>query len=276
MKNLKLTIELIPKGAWGNNLRQCLSKKDWDILRNFAYKRAGYKCSICGKEDSQLDAHEVWVFDISSKTQTLEDIIALCSSCHGVKHIRNSQRIGYGKNSKSHFLKINECNEMTFANHLFEAETLFNQRNKIYRWKLKTDNLSKLGGRDMVVEQKYIPMIINPYENIDLEKRNIIKSEFRYNPSIQSNIPCPKVLSIIVDNYQGIITVISKYTNKIDWFSVPNKNKEKSHIVKTLYNNVGKFITIFNIKNVESPFLYFRLSGDGGQTFSQLFSLAKA
>lgn len=32
MKNYKLNIDLLPKGAWENDLSKTLSKKDWDIL----------------------------------------------------------------------------------------------------------------------------------------------------------------------------------------------------------------------------------------------------
>ena len=34
MTNLKLTIELLPKGAWGNDFSKTLSKKDWDTIRS--------------------------------------------------------------------------------------------------------------------------------------------------------------------------------------------------------------------------------------------------
>jgi 5-methylcytosine-specific restriction endonuclease McrA len=95
MSKLKLTIDLLPKGAWGNNLSKTLPKKDWDTLRHICYERAGNRCCICDKEDSRLDAHEVWEFDMRTKTQTLKDIMALCPACHGVKHMRNSERIGY-------------------------------------------------------------------------------------------------------------------------------------------------------------------------------------
>ena len=37
MKNYKLTIDLLPKGAWGNDFSKTLSQKNWDILRNKCY-----------------------------------------------------------------------------------------------------------------------------------------------------------------------------------------------------------------------------------------------
>lgn len=40
MEEFKLTINLLPKGAWNNDFSKTLSKKDWDKLREFALKRA--------------------------------------------------------------------------------------------------------------------------------------------------------------------------------------------------------------------------------------------
>ena len=79
MKNLKLTIDLLPKGAWGTN---------------------------------------------------------------GVKHYRHSQMIGYGEHAKRHFCKINNCYLHTFAQHFLEAEQLFNKRNTIEKWTIKTPQIS--------------------------------------------------------------------------------------------------------------------------------------
>jgi len=137
MKEFKLTIDLLPKGAWGNNLSRTLPQKNWDVLRKAAYEKANNKCSCCGNDKNGLEAHEVWEFDIPKKMQTLKDIVALCPVCHGVKHFRNSQRIGYGEHSKAHFLKINNCTLEDFALHYLEAENLFNERNKIKKWIMK-------------------------------------------------------------------------------------------------------------------------------------------
>ena len=139
MKNFKLTIDLLPKGAWNNDFSKTLPKKEWDILRNACYAKANHKCEICGFETDELDAHEVWNFDVKTKAQTLVNILALCSKCHGVKHYRNSTRLGYGEEAKQHFMKVNNCSEMDFAAHLVQAQMDFETRNKIYRWKINAD-----------------------------------------------------------------------------------------------------------------------------------------
>lgn len=244
MSNLKLEIELIPKGAWGNNLRERLSGKDWDTLRNICYEKAKNRCAICGIGDADLEAHEVWDFNISAKTQTLKDIVALCPACHGVKHIRNSERIGYGKHSKSHFMKINNCNELIFAKHYAEAQFLFEERNEVLRWKLKAD-LAKFGGKGFEINEKEIPLIFNPYENVNWscvrsqDVFEIVLNEISDNPYVLA----PTVKSINIDNYQGIIKIEAINTNKIQWIT-------DEGVFKTKYNTVGKFITEFSVDNL--------------------------
>jgi hypothetical protein len=263
MKNLKLTIDLLPKGAWGNNLSKTLQKDDWDALRNFCYQKAESRCEICGYSDSGLDAHEVWDFDIKTQTQTLKDIVALCSACHGVKHMRNSERMGYGENAKRHFLKTNGCDNITFAKHYAEAQGLFDERNKVLRWKIKAD-LTRFGGEGIEIKQREIPLIVNPYEDVksgDEYAATRVKSQLNW-------IGPPKIRSIEVDNYQGEITVISDKVNKIEW----SMNGE---LIKTKYNVVGKFITKFSVEDLKGSQIRFRLTGDGGQTYSQVFVLKK-
>ena len=74
MENLKLTIELLPKGVWNNDFSKTLPKKEWDILRDKCYKRANGVCQICGYKTDGLDAHEVWEFDTKNKTQKVENL----------------------------------------------------------------------------------------------------------------------------------------------------------------------------------------------------------
>lgn len=72
MRDYKLKIDLLPKGAWDNDLSKTLPKKDWDLLRNKCYERAHHRCQICGYQTDYLDAHEVWDFNVNKKTQTLK------------------------------------------------------------------------------------------------------------------------------------------------------------------------------------------------------------
>ena len=269
MKNFKLTIEMLPKGAWNNDFSKTLPKKEWDIVRNACYKKANHRCQICDYETDDLDAHEVWEFDIKKKTQTLKDIIGICSKCHGVKHIRNSQRLGYEEEAKRHFMNVNKCSELDYASHLTQAQMDFEERNKIYRWKIVAD-LSKFGLENATIKEKNIPFVRSVYEYVDwatmsFEDKKKLFQLYQSSPPKYWINP-PKVISIEIDNYQGTIEVLSNDTNKIEWYL----DKQK---IKTKYNVVGKFKTILKVENLNGKELTFALFGDGGKTFSKTFEL---
>ena len=88
---MKLTIELVPQSSWGNNLRSeaNLSKEQWDRLRKESYKKANYKCEICGDKGPKwpVECHEIWNYDDQTHTQTLKGLISLCPTCHKAKHL---------------------------------------------------------------------------------------------------------------------------------------------------------------------------------------------
>lgn len=234
-------------------------------MREACYARSNHHCAICGASGTDLDAHEAWEFDVKTKTQTLKDIIALCSACHGVKHMRNSERIGYGESAKAHFIKVNGCSAVALTGHYTEAKMLFEERNEIERWKIKAD-LTKLGGAGIDIIERNIPKIINPYEGLKAGEhysvKSILSNESKY-------IGTPKIRSIEMDNYQGVITIICDNANRIDW-------SMDGELIKTKYNVVGKFTTMFSVEDLEGSSLRFRLIGDGGQTYSEVFGLTKS
>ena len=251
MKNLKLTIELIPEGAWGSNLRKRLPKKDWDTLRHDCYERANYHCIICGDKKDNLDAHEVWDFNIPTKTQTLVDIIALCKSCHLVKHIKHAEAEGKLDIAKRHFYKINKCDTDTFAQHYIETKDLFEKRNKVDKWELKAPQIE--------FSLKEQISIINPYQDVNWEAVvNILNSE---------SLPLPsKICSVTVDGSK--ITVVAERATMIEWIAGDN-------VVNSVANRLKRFTTTFNIKDVENSEIRFRLIGEGGQTESSVFGILR-
>ncbi|MBO1326740.1 hypothetical protein K2X14_14080 [Acetobacter sp. TBRC 12305] len=79
---------MVPQPLWGWNLRALLAKADWDTVRRWAYRRAGYRCRICGQRGSDypVEADEGWAYDDARCVQTLKGVVALCPRCHEVRH----------------------------------------------------------------------------------------------------------------------------------------------------------------------------------------------
>ncbi len=249
---MKLTIELIPKGAWGNNLRELLTQKDWDKLRELCYVRAGNRCNICGREDNQLHAHEVWDFDYAHKTQTLKDIIALCPACHGVKHFRNSERIGYGEQAKKHFIQINKCSELEFAAYCMQVKATYDKLNEVLRWKINAD-LTPFGGGGMKLKENTIPFITDPYQDTQFP--------------LCDNETGQGLCCVKTDNYMGEIAVIPDTAYKVQW-------ETDNEILKSDYKYAYPFISIFSVKNILPCKLRFRLIGNEGEFVSKEFPLS--
>ena len=221
---------------------------------------------ICGYKTDALDVHEEWEFNAEKKTQTLKQIIAICSKCHGVKHFKNSVRLGYGEEAQKHFMKVNNCSEMEFASHLNKALLEYNERNFVYRWKILAD-LEKFDGSGIEVTQNNIPLIKNPYENVEWDKLsyNDTRSLFEIKRN-EYLIGSPKIVSIEVDNYQGIIQIKTLFADRIEWYLDEKK-------IKTKYNTAGLFTTELKIKNLIGKYLKFKLIGIGGETISKNFEI---
>ena len=60
--------------------------------------------------------------------------MALCHSCHEVKHISRTQLMGRGQEAMEHFQKVNECSQMDFHMALAEANEIYLRRNRIEGW----------------------------------------------------------------------------------------------------------------------------------------------
>lgn len=148
-----------------------------------------------------------------------------------------------------------------------KAQMDFEERNKIYRWKIKAD-LTNFGLENATIKEKNIPFIENPYQDVDLNilSYNEIKKLFNIKRTNDNLIGAPKINYLDVDNYQGIITVSSLFANKIIWVLDGIK-------IKTKYNVIGEFVTTLKVENLEGKEIYFILLGDNGQTKSKAFGL---
>ena len=133
MKTYKLTFECVPEECWRDSLAQRLPREIWDKVRKDAYARAGHKCSICGAK-SRLEAHEKWSYDEKNALQKLESVVALCGSCHAVKHVSRSYLFGRGEEVMEQFMKVNGCSQSEYHTALGEMNEEYLRRNKIEGW----------------------------------------------------------------------------------------------------------------------------------------------
>lgn len=92
MSKQLLLVELIPSSSWFDNVRSHLQQKQWDLIRHSCYRKADYKCEICGETGIEqgfthkVECHEIWDFDAANSIQRLIGFISLCPLCHKVKH----------------------------------------------------------------------------------------------------------------------------------------------------------------------------------------------
>jgi hypothetical protein len=133
MKKYKLNFEIVPEECWYANLRSILRPEDWDVVRRDAYKRAGYRCSICGA-DGRMEAHEKWSYNDAIALQKLDGVLALCHNCHLVKHIGRTQLVGEEGVAMEHFMKVNRCSQMDYHEALAKANEEYRRRNEIENW----------------------------------------------------------------------------------------------------------------------------------------------
>jgi hypothetical protein len=144
MKELKLTIELVPNTSWYINVRSNVPSSQWIKLRDHCFNKAGYKCEICketGPQQGQThvaECHEEFTFDDDLHTQTLTRLIALCPNCHKTKHpglaqIKGEMPIVYKQLEKINGMDYDEINKYLDACFL-----LWKKRSK-HKWTLNID-----------------------------------------------------------------------------------------------------------------------------------------
>jgi hypothetical protein len=141
---MKLTIELVPSTAWYSNVRSNVTPAEWDVLRKECYKKAGYKCEVCGGKgpNHPVECHEIWEYDDGDCTQTLGGLIALCPDCHSTKHFGFARVSGKEKEAKLHLMKVNDLTEEQADKYIEEVFMIWEERSK-YDWTLDISFLNK-------------------------------------------------------------------------------------------------------------------------------------
>lgn len=135
-----LEVELVPKGAWGSNLRKFLSDRDWKKVCTATLERAQYKCEACGQEkingSGNLETHETWEFNIETRVQRLISTRSLCKKCHGAIHLGLSQLLGYGKAARLQLETVNNWTPMQRLEHEKAVVENWKKLNTVASWRL--------------------------------------------------------------------------------------------------------------------------------------------
>lgn len=129
---IKLTIELVPKTSWYNNVRSKISKSEWDVIRNLSYKLAGHKCEICSAT-GRMECHEIWEYNETDLIQRLTGFVCLCKDCHRVKHPGLAKLKGEELLVEQQLMKVNNMTEYEAINYLMESFKTWENRNR-YKW----------------------------------------------------------------------------------------------------------------------------------------------
>ena len=137
IKNKLLTVELVPSTVWFSNLRSILKESQWGKIKRKTFAKAGYRCEICGGCGLKwpVECHEIWHYDDEKKIQTLSGLIALCPSCHEVKHIGLATKNGRRDKAALHLSKINNWSQKLTDTYIDEQFDKWKERSN-YQWQL--------------------------------------------------------------------------------------------------------------------------------------------
>lgn len=141
---MKLEIELVPKTSFFNNVRHVLTSEQWDILRKECYKKANYRCEICGSKGDKhpVECHEIWEYGDNNHIQKLIGLIALCPRCHEVKHFGYANIMGNSDRALNHFMKVNDVSKEFAVSYIEKIFEIWKLRSK-YSWKIDIEYLKE-------------------------------------------------------------------------------------------------------------------------------------
>jgi hypothetical protein len=146
VSNLLLTIELVPKSSWMNNVRRVLTTSQWDALRGMVCGAVYNVCQICGDTGPKhpVECHEIWDYNEKTLVRKLTGMIALCPNCHMVKHFGFAQVQGKEELALKHLMKVNKLKKKEAEAYVEEAFETWSLRSQ-QKWKLDLSILKKYG-----------------------------------------------------------------------------------------------------------------------------------
>ena len=141
-----LTVELVPRTSWFQNVRSHVTGEQWDRLKRLTFRRAGYACEICGGKGDRwpVECHEVFAYDDERHVQRLVRLMALCPPCHEVKHIGLSGIRGRGAAALSQLARVNGWTTRDAELYLEVCFETWHRRSR-HGWNLDLTYLERFG-----------------------------------------------------------------------------------------------------------------------------------
>ena len=148
-----LFVDLVPRTAFFTNVRSAISPAFWDRVRKMVYRRAGYRCEMCGavrdRDAKQwLEAHERWRYlqhrESGRLVQRLERMLAACDLCHTATHWGHARVTGREQEALDHLMHVNGLERPAAWAHVDEAMRRYERRSQ-HVWELDLSILTAAG-----------------------------------------------------------------------------------------------------------------------------------
>ena len=137
-----LSLELIPKTVFGENLRNRLTATQWDKCKKFAKDQSNGVCALCGNVGAKgrVECHELWEWTETKDVhiQRLVGLIALCPRCHSAKHYGRAQLMGFADDANEQLLDVNGWTRAELKSHILTATAEWIERSR-HEWQLDLD-----------------------------------------------------------------------------------------------------------------------------------------
>jgi hypothetical protein len=128
-------IDLIPANSWNKSLAKKWHGSKWDNIRKREYKRAHYKCELCGSGNRKLICHEKWNFDDVNHVQKLVGYEVVCEDCNLVMHLGYAGVVGKMELALSQLMKLTGYNQRRINELVEEIFDEWSRRSK-FTWKI--------------------------------------------------------------------------------------------------------------------------------------------
>ncbi|MGB0723628.1 MAG: exonuclease domain-containing protein [Gammaproteobacteria bacterium] len=201
----KLTIELVPRKAWGRNLRTLLSRDQWDVLRRATYKSAKYRCEVCGGvgPEHPVECHEVWCYDDVHFIQYLVRLVALCPSCHEVKHFGFAKLKENGDRALSHLSLVNSWSKKQSQDYVRDQFKIWSERST-HEWTLDLAFLDIMGIRYRIETTLWrkVYTFLKQLPRVFVSGKSIQPSPIRFLKSVERDRDHNNANTVIVVDFE--------------------------------------------------------------------------